>query len=142
MEEKIGYYIKKLSFLINQELRDNSYGLSGSQCFLINYINKNGNEVRQNELDKIFCVRRSSITNLIHLLLKEGYIETYSSEKDKRVKMIKLSKKGLEIAEKMNEAIENNEKKLSSNLSEEEFNTLLELLKKISKNYNHEDKQL
>ncbi len=142
MKEKIGYYIKKLSFLINQELRDNSYGLSGSQCFLINYINKNGNEVRQNELDKIFCVRRSSITNLIHLLLKEGYIETYSSEKDKRVKMIKLSKKGLEIAEKMNEAIENNEKKLSSNLSEEEFNTLLELLKKISKNYNHEDKQL
>ena len=142
MEEKIGYYIKKLSFLINQELRDNSYGLSGSQCFLINYINKNGNEVRQSELDKIFCVRRSSITNLIHILLKEGYIETYSSELDRRVKMIKLSKKGLEIAEKMNEAIENNEKKLSNSLSEEEFNTLLELLKKISKSYNNEEERL
>ena len=55
----------------------------------------------QNEICHHLIVSPSNITRLIDRLIKDGYVERNASQKDRRIKLIKITKSGAEILDKL-----------------------------------------
>ncbi len=107
--------------------------LTGIQARMIGHIgrsSKNGS-VYQRDIEEAFKIRRSSITSVLQVLEKDGYIERISVEEDKRQKRIILTRKGMDHDEKISRLLDEMEQKLSQNLSEGEQLLFLELMEKI-----------
>ncbi|MBO4731238.1 MAG: winged helix-turn-helix transcriptional regulator [Spirochaetaceae bacterium] len=78
---------------------------------------------------------KSTTTVLVNKLIKEGYVESYNSEKDSRIKKIKLSAKGEELSSNMKKISKSLQDCYYRNFSEEEIKQLYTLLKKLSDSF-------
>ena len=74
-------------------------------------------------------LNESTIARNLKKLEDKGFIERI---KDKRKKIIKITPKGGKIAQKVMDLDEMWDKKLKSNLTDEEYDNLLKTLRKIS----------
>ncbi|MNO95813.1 transcriptional regulator SlyA [compost metagenome] len=77
--------------------------------------------------------RRSSVTSVLQLMEKNGYIERVSVCEDARLKKIILTDKGTEIQDKVYSYILEFEKSLRDELSNEELEILTELIDRLMK---------
>ncbi len=78
---------------------------------------------------------KSTVTPLVDKLLKLGYVEKEKSQNDKRVTYIRLTEKGRRIESKYNEISSDVRDTAYRNFSDEEKETFLRLLKKLSDNF-------
>ena len=101
METHIGKEIIILSNLIKRRMRSASeaLGVTDTQARVIQYISEEGKkrEIFQKDIEDTFCVRRSSVTQIIQLLERDGYITRESVERDARLKKLVLTEKGSQI---------------------------------------------
>lgn len=91
-------------------------------------------EIFQKDIEKEFSIRRSTTSNILKLMEKNGLIERISVSHDARLKKIILTKKAIEIHEKVLKNIEEREAKICKNLSQEEIDTFFAITEKIAKN--------
>ena len=85
--------------------------------------------ISQEELAEALHLNESTIARNLKKLEDKGFIERI---KDKRKKIIKTTPKGGKIAQKVMDLDEMWDKKLKSNLTDEEYDNLLKTLRKIS----------
>ncbi len=85
--------------------------------------------ISQEELAEALHLNESTIARNLKKLEDKGFIERI---KDKRKKIIKITPKGGKIAQKVMDLDEMWDKKLKSNLTDEEYDNLLKTLRKIS----------
>ena len=78
---------------------------------------------------------KSTVTPLVEKLLKLGYVEKEKSQKDKRITYIRLTEKGRRIESKYNEISSDVRDTAYRKFSDEEKETFLRLLKKLSDNF-------
>lgn len=71
------------------------------------------------------------VTRLIDRLVDEGLVERYLSEKDRRLSMARITKKGISLLNKINPEIDNLLNEYASSLSNGEKETLSMLLEKL-----------
>lgn len=71
------------------------------------------------------------VTRLIDRLFKDGYVERFNSNKDRRLSIAKITEKGLQLLEKAKSEIEQLHNLISDNLNKEERKQLSNLLEKI-----------
>lgn len=121
-----------------KRLADNAaaeYGLTSIQSRIIRflYLESKKRDVYQKDIEEEFNIRRSSVSSVLQLLEKKGYIERVSVEKDGRLKKIVLTGTGKLIQEKVHSLIQEGEKRLKDELTEEELNLFIDILSKLSK---------
>jgi len=89
------------------------------------------------EIRNRMITRESDITRLMDRLLKIGLIERFIPEKDRRMVLIKITKKGLAILRDLDEPIKESNQKFLGKLSRVKLNQLISLLKEIRKFKEH-----
>ncbi|MGL5544263.1 MAG: MarR family winged helix-turn-helix transcriptional regulator [Cetobacterium sp.] len=131
--ENIGRYFSQMyrkgRIFYSQELK--KYGLgSGQSIFLFQLYKKDG--VSQEELANTLYIDKGTTARSLKALEEAGFIKREVSDLDKRVNIIHLTKKALELEPKITDILKEWDRILAHSLSEEEEKTLLILLKKIS----------
>ena len=142
MEEKhIGFELKTINNLLkrkieneisaNEEMtRNHAYIL----CFLYEQKER---DIFQKDIEIEFSIRRSTATEILNLMEKNGLIKRMSYKKDARLKKILLTKKGLQIHQQTYNKIQIFEQKLKNNLTKEELGKFFSVLDKIKNNINN-----
>lgn len=88
-------------------------------------------DVYQKDVENTFAISRSTVTNILKLMEKKGYIIRESVESDARLKKLMLTDKGIEIHNKIHNAIIENETRFQSVLTESERKEFFFLIRKL-----------
>ena len=100
--------------------------------WIVEYLYRNQDRpVFQRDIERDFSITRSTVTNILQLMEKKGYIERQSVPQDARLKMLVLTEKGKIFHEKTMQALHQTDEFVSSLLTEEENAELLRLLNKL-----------
>lgn len=135
---KLGLDISKINHIISRKMDASVISaiddnLTISQAYVIDFICNEGKDkdVFQKDLESVFDLKRSSISLMLNNMEKSGLIERVSVEEDGRLKKIILTEKSIKIYEKISDAIDLIENKLSENITEEEVKVFQNVLNKI-----------
>ena len=138
MEKYIGKDIIVLSNRIKRRMRvaAEALGITDTQGRVLQYIweESEKREVFQKDIEDEFDIRRSSVTQVIQILERDGLIVRESVERDARLKKLVLTKKAIHIQEVMNGKIRELEFQMQKDISEEEREIFLKILSKIKRN--------
>ncbi len=136
-ERHIGKKLRILSNLVRRkvenELNQRGMEVSSSQARIIGYVYRQSRfrDVYQKDIEVEFDIRRSSVTNTLQLLEKNGYISRVSVDEDARLKKILLTDKGIGIHEILRQSILAVEGALNDVYTPEELEELFYLLDKL-----------
>lgn len=138
MGNYIGKEIIVLSNRIKRRMRASSeaLGLTDTQGRVLQYIweESEKREVFQKDIEDSFGIRRSSVTEIIQLLERDGLVVRECVPRDARLKKLVLTERAIQIQKVMNGKICELEAEMQKDISQEEKEMLLKLLYKIQKN--------
>lgn len=138
MEKYIGKDIIVLSNRIKRRMRvaAEALGITDTQGRVLQYIweESEKREVFQKDIEDEFDIRRSSVTQIIKLLERDGLIVRESVQRDARLKKLVLTEKAIEIQKLMNGKVRELEAEMQKDISPEEKELFLKILCKIRKN--------
>ena len=138
-DKHLGFEIRTLNNIVKRyfeqqkpEEFDNSTGVHG---WAIRYFYENRDkDIFQRDFEARFSIRRSTATNMLQLMEKNGIIHRESVPYDARLKKIVLTEKAIDIHKKATKNIEEIEKKLKAGISEEELKSFYSVVEKIKAN--------
>lgn len=138
-ERQLGLEIRKLNNLIKRYMEskkpeefDKSTGVHG---WAIRYFYENRNtDVFQRDFEARFSIRRSTATNMLKLMEKNGIIHREPVPYDARLKKIVLTEKAIEIHKKATKNIEMVENTLKKGITKEELIVFYNVVDKIKNN--------
>lgn len=143
MEEnglKIGVEIRKLDNTIHRTITycakmagmDEITLMHG---WIIRYLHENiGKDVFQKDIEQKFSINRSTVTNIIQLMEKKGFIVRESVDYDARLKKVMLTAKAVETHQKMERLAKEMDEMLITGISAEEMEVFLRVMNKIKEN--------
>ena len=138
MEKYIGKDIIVLSNRIKRRMRvaAEALGITDTQGRVLQYIweESEKREVFQKDIEDEFDIRRSSVTQIIQLLERDGLIVRESVQRDARLKKLVLTEKAIEIQKVMNGKVRELEAEMQKDISPEEKELFLKILCKIRTN--------
>ena len=113
----------------------NLSNISGSNVFIIVYLYKNEDkDLYQKDIEHEFGMTRSTVSSIISLMEQKNLIIREAVNGDARLKKIVLTDIAKKYAMEVINDLDNFERKLSKNLSDNELDTLDKLLNKIEMN--------
>lgn len=139
-KKEVGHEIHVLSNMIGRKIDEekrqrNMVDVSPVQIWVVRYLHEHkGEEICQRDLERDFNVTRSTVTGILQIMEKKGYILRVSVPTDARLKKILLTEKGEELYYKVRDHIHETETFLVKGMTEEEVEQLLFLLGKIKNN--------
>lgn len=133
---KINILDKRIHRKIDREA--SQYGITAVQSRILGFIycKSNKKDIFQRDIEEELDIRRSSVTSVLQLMEKNGYIKRVSVSEDARLKKIIITEKGLEIQKKVYDYIIKMEKLLQDELSDKETDILINLLDRLCKKIN------
>ena len=145
MQEKyIGMEISKTSNVIRRsfgktEFKRQLEEATGKNGWIIGYLARHRDrEIFQRDIENEFSMRRSTVSSMIKLMEKKGYIRRESVEGDARLKKLVLTEKSLETYSRMMKEIDQNEALMRRNISPGELEVFFRVLERIRQNLNDE----
>ena len=108
-----------------------NYPINATEFAVMEFLSSKGEKSIQ-EIRNRILLASGSATYVVDNLEKKGYVNRKISQKDKRVTYIKLTKIGENLMDDIFPIHKINTKKIFDNLTEEELDTLKEILKKIN----------
>ncbi len=144
MEQKVhvGFEVKVLSNLIKREVDRAMLELwqdqtTANHCHIIGFLYCNRErDIYQRDLEQQFKIRRSTVTQTLHLMEKNGIIQRISADHDARMKKIVLTERGVEMHLKGKACIDAFEERLQAGITEEEMAMFLQVIQKFKDNLN------
>lgn len=85
----------------------------------------------QKSLGQYLCIDHSTVTTSISRMEKVGLVIRNKSEEDRRLTIIELTPKGVEVAEKVKEIMSDIENQMTVTLSNEDLSTFNRISKQI-----------
>lgn len=139
VDNAIGFQVRKLSNVLKKrrEKEDvvNGIELTMMQRWVIGYLAHNrDHDVYQKELESELNIGKSTLTELLHTMEKNDLVARRSVEEDARCKKIVLTQKSNEIDSKISRNIELTEEKMCENISQEDLDTFLRVIKSMINN--------
>lgn len=114
--------------------------LTGAHGWAIGFLYHNRDrDIFQRDFEKECNIRRSSATQMLQRMEKNGMIKRVGVDYDARLKKIVLTDRAVEIQEMIENRFAELEKKIKDGISEEELQTFFAVLSKIRKNIGEED---
>ena len=143
-ERKIGFEIRNLNNLIKRDIEnthpaelDRAKGVHG---WAIRYFFENAHkDIFQKDFEEFFSIRRSTATQILQLMEKNGLIIRECCSDDARKKKIILTYKAVEIRKMIVADIEKREKRITQGITEEELDTFYNVIDKIKANLEASD---
>ncbi len=111
------------------------YGLSWTQFLVLMYLRGSTPSLTLSPTQLYEATQSSSggMTKMLHGLSADGYVDRIANPEDRRSSLVRLTNSGAEMAEKIVEKlIDTNTEMFGNILSDEECETLSELLRKLS----------
>ena len=103
--------------------------------WIIRYLYENREQdIFQKDIEQRFAVGRSTVTNLLQLMEKQGFVRRESVKQDARLKKVILTEKGIASQESFEDIVEHIEEELSEGISEEELHIFYKVLDQINQN--------
>ncbi len=139
-KKNIGFEIKTLSNLIRQDIEKNtavqkSGHNNGVRGWVIDYFYFNRNkDIFQKDFEEKFQIRRSTASNILKLMEKNGYIKRESVAHDARLKKIVLTEKAVNVHNIIAKDIERREKQMRKGIDEEELEIFFKVAEKLKRN--------
>ena len=97
--------------------------------WIIRYLYENREQdIFQKDIEQRFAVGRSTVTNLLQLMEKKGFVRRESVKQDARLKKVIASQESFE------DIVEHIEEELSEGISEEELHIFYKVLDQINQN--------
>ena len=88
-------------------------------------------EVFQRDVERAFSITRSTVTNILQLMEKKGYIRRMSVPQDARLKRLVLTDAGAQAHQQIMRSLRQTDQYITSLLTAEENAELLRLLNKL-----------
>ena len=135
--ESIGHEIKAIDHLMQRKMimiasKAGLDKVTVMHGWIIGYLILNDDrDIYQKDIESEFAISRSTVTNILKLMEKKGYITRASVASDARLKKIALTDKGIQTAVILKKAVEENEKNFDRLLENDEKETFLRLVKKL-----------
>ena len=118
---------------INQFARENGVEqATPMHGWIIEYLYRHRDAaVFQRDIEREFSITRSTVTNILQLMERKGYIERQSVPQDARLKKLVLTEEGARIHEKTLQSLHQTDEFVESLLTPEENAEFLRLLNKL-----------
>ena len=118
---------------INQFARENGVEqATPMHGWIIGYLYRHRDAaVFQRDIEREFSITRSTVTNILQLMERKGYIQRLSVPQDARLKQLVLTEEGIRLHEKTLLSFHQTEDYVAGLLTEEENAELLRLLNKL-----------
>ncbi len=128
----VSIFYKRIHRRIGREV--SQYGLTSIQSRILGFVYNESakRDIFQKDIEEEFEIRRSSVTSVLQLMEKKGYIKRISVSEDARLKKIILTEMGTEIQNKIYNRILEFEKSLEDGLNSEEKEILVSLINRLS----------
>ena len=133
----IGFYLRKLnnhiqkrshSFYNRKEIKECSL----SNLWVIDYLTDNSDkDIYQKDIETEFSINRATASKMLTLMEEKNFITRIPCEEDGRLKKIKVLPEGEKLKSICLAIRKEMEKELSSSLTQEEVETLKNILKKM-----------
>ena len=114
----------------NNSLRQDDLTMSQISV-LIELAQAEGNQMELKRLEQLLHVAQSTAAGIVRRLEQKGFVESYGSPEDKRIKMIRITPEGLACCEKARAGAQDAETQLTSALTDTERTILVSLLQKV-----------
>lgn len=132
--EKIAILIKRAALVV-EKISNHilaPYDLTNAQFKILMMLYKSPDKsVRQADIETKFSMTNPTVTGIIQNLEKKNLVKRVENPNDKRSKLLVLTPQARQIEPKMYELAELREEQVTKNLTEEECEQLIQLLKKI-----------
>ena len=121
----IGLEISKINNMLTRKFskskcKQRILDTTGKNGWIIEYIAQNSDkEIFQRDIEEQFLIRRSTVSNMIQLMEKKGYIERKSVNYDARLKKLELTYKAWEMYDDMQSYFKENETTMRKDISDE-----------------------
>lgn len=125
--------IKQYRIMAQGNLNELGYRITINQILLLIQIDRKP-DISQVELAELLFKDVASITRMIELMVKEGFIERKESKIDRRKKDLNVTKKGKKLLDLAIPIISENREIAQKGITEKERETLIKLLNKIITN--------
>lgn len=145
-------YTRKLSFELHRSSRlvkrymDNDASkiyvekMTGTHGWAIGFFFHNRDkDIFQKDFEQEFNIRRSTASNILSLIEKNGLIKRENVPYDARLKKITLTQKALDVQSVVDDAFERLEDKLRKDISEEDLQVFFRVIDKINSNLERND---
>ena len=145
-------YSRKLSFELHRSSRlvkrymDNDASkmyvekMTGTHGWAIGFFFHNKDkDIFQKDFEQEFNIRRSTASNILSLIERNGLIKRESVPYDARLKKITLTQKALDVQSVVDNAFENLEETLRQDITEEELQVFFRVIDKINNNLERND---
>jgi DNA-binding MarR family transcriptional regulator len=117
--EDVGKMIQELVHVVQIFERDEikPHGFTSTQCYVLITLKKE-KELTMNELSLRLNLEKSTMTRILNILERDGYVLRTKSDQDKRQVIAALTQKGHAAAEAMTDSIESYYMKIVHHLPE------------------------
>ncbi|HIV16757.1 MAG TPA: MarR family transcriptional regulator [Candidatus Alectryocaccobium stercorigallinarum] len=124
---------EQLAKFANSHMKKN--GVTFTQLKMLMVLNiAEGGSATLKELEKFFRTAQSTTAGIASRLEKNGFIESYTDQQDKRIKHVHITEKGRKCCQNSIKSIEAGERDLLSPLTAEQQQQFMSYLQKI---YDH-----
>ncbi len=136
MKDSCGLLIKQIHTTLEKNANNTlqAEGLTSAQAAVMMALKGHREQcMTLKELEKELMLAQSTIAGTVARLAAKGLVSYSDSPEDKRIKWVHLTKEGVECCRKAAEHMAAAEERLLSGLTDTERESLISLLKKVSK---------
>lgn len=137
----IGGLLRELTIAVHRnigvELSEHELGdMKGPQSMALGYIihASTKDELYVKDLEKYMKIRKSTASELVSRLEKNGYVRTEKSQRDGRLKRLIVTEEGHEAHDRILYLLQEVDDRLVAGLSQEEVDTFVRILNKLIQN--------
>ncbi len=142
-EKAIGYQVRTLNNMIKRDVERSEvfqYGQStGLHGWAIGWLYQNReHDVFQRDFEQQFSIRRSTASNILALMEKNGMIRRESVDYDARLKKLVLTERAIEFHRMILQDIEARDARLKKNISPGDLECFFKVIGQIKANLEEE----
>lgn len=131
----LGKTVKIVDYYLQESFNRNELDLTKEQMIVLKKLHDQ-NGLNQNELAFLTLRNKSSLTRLLSKMENKKYITRKQGSDDKRINRVYITKFGKAIFSKTRPVINRLINRMEKNISKEEKNQIINILKKIQQNFN------
>ena len=142
---RLGFELHRSSRLVKRYMDNDATKLyvdkmTGTHGWAIGFFYHNRDrDVFQKDFEQEFNIRRSTASNILALIEKNGLITRESVPYDARLKKITLTQKALDVQNVVEKAFESLEDTIKKDITEEELRVFFRVIDKINNNLERTD---
>ena len=145
-KREIGHELRVIQRMIHHRVEKHRAAHGDTLTFVqtrtLYFLQDHSNEdLYQKDLEKVLNIRRSTATEILNVLERDGYIERLNVEKDKRLKKLVVTQKAKDLSERMCRDIEQMELTLSKNIAQEDLDVFFKVMNQMKMNLREGDDQ-